>query len=105
MKKKKRISLEEEDEGAIDLQMSQIKHMYLSYESGKLTSTLVNLDIEEMSNCLGWAISKHIQFQRKTNHSVMRNSSIPLSMEYKFKNTGFNNNQADNSQNPIEEPT
>jgi len=34
----------------------------------------------------------------------MKNSSIPLSMEYKFRGTGMNYNQ-DTSQNPIEEPT
>jgi len=35
--------------------------MYLSYDSGKLTSTIVNLDIEEMSFCLACAIFKHIE--------------------------------------------
>lgn len=34
--------------------------MYLSYEGGKLTSTLVNLDIEEMCFCFSCAILKHI---------------------------------------------
>ncbi|CAD8211201.1 unnamed protein product [Paramecium octaurelia] len=93
----------EEDENMPDLQMSQIKHMYLSYDTGKLTSTLVNLDIEEMSNCLAWAILKHIQFSKRINYSTMKNSSIPFSMDIRFRGTGMN--YQDTSQNPIEEPT
>lgn len=34
--------------------------MYMSYEGGKLTSTIVNLDIEEMSFCFACAVAKHI---------------------------------------------
>jgi len=30
--------------------------MFLSYDGGKLTSTIINLDIEEMSYCLAGAI-------------------------------------------------
>lgn len=32
----------------------------MSYDSGKLTSTLVNLDIEELCFCYASAIAKHI---------------------------------------------
>jgi len=64
--------------------------MYLSYDTGKLTSTLVNLDIEEMSNCLAWAILKHIQFSKRNNYSMMKNSSIPFSMDFRFRGTGMN---------------
>ncbi|CAD8124829.1 unnamed protein product [Paramecium sonneborni] len=101
--KRRKRNFEEDDDNLPDLQMSQIKHMYLSYDTGKLTSTLVNLDIEEMSNCLAWAILKHIQFSKRNNYSVMKNSSIPFSMDFRFRGTGMN--QQDTSQNPIEEPT
>ncbi|CAD8210656.1 unnamed protein product [Paramecium pentaurelia] len=103
LNQKKRKRNFEEDENLPDLQMSQIRHMYLSYDTGKLTSTLVNLDIEEMSNCLAWAILKHIQFSKRINYSTMKNSSIPFSMDFRFRGTGMN--LQDNSQNPIEEPT
>lgn len=39
--------------------------MYMSFDSGKLTSTLVNLDIEELSFCLASAILKHIEYGTK----------------------------------------
>lgn len=64
--------------------------MYLSYDTGKLTSTLVNLDIEEMSYCLAWAVVKHIQFTKRNNLSVLKNSSVPLSMDFRFRCTGMN---------------
>lgn len=34
----------------------------MSFDSGKLTSTLANIDVEEMSNCLANAIQKHIDY-------------------------------------------
>ncbi|CAD8211723.1 unnamed protein product [Paramecium octaurelia] len=103
LNQKRRKNNYEEDDHLPDLQMSQIRHMYLSYDTGKLTSTLVNLDIEEMSNCLAWAILKHIQFSKRNNYSMMKNSSIPFSMDFRFRGTGMN--YQDTSQNPIEEPT
>jgi hypothetical protein len=39
-----------------NITMDPIKNMYISYDSIRMTSTLLNLDIEEMCNCLGWAI-------------------------------------------------
>jgi len=39
----------------------QAKQMNLSFEGGKMTSTLVNLDLEEMSFCLSQAILVHIE--------------------------------------------
>ena len=45
-----------------NIQMDPIKNMYISYDSIRMTSTLLNLDIEEMCNCLGWAIQKHIDY-------------------------------------------
>lgn len=44
----------------INLEVDKIKNLYLSYDSGKLTSTLVNLDIEEMCFCFAKATCKHI---------------------------------------------
>jgi hypothetical protein len=45
--------------------MESVKNMYLSYDSGRLTSTIVNLDIEEMSFCLACALLKHIEYFNK----------------------------------------
>ena len=44
--------------------------MYLSYDSGKLTSTLINLDIEELSYCLAGAVEKHIQFTENQTEAL-----------------------------------
>ena len=35
--------------------------MYKSFDNGKLTSTLVNLDIEELSFCFSLALLTHIR--------------------------------------------
>ena len=45
----------------IDLEMEKIRDMYLSFDGGKLTSTIVNIDIEEMSFSLACAILKNIK--------------------------------------------
>lgn len=57
--------MEDVDENYPNLEVSQIKMMYQSFDGGKLTSTLINLDIEEMCNCLAWALIKHIKFNEK----------------------------------------
>lgn len=35
--------------------------MYNSFEGGKLTSTLVNIDLEELSYCYSQAVIVHIE--------------------------------------------
>lgn len=57
--------------------------MYLSYDSGKLTSTLVNLDIEEMCFCLACAIIKHIEYfsKQRANTSILTRSTVSDSDE------------------------
>jgi hypothetical protein len=40
-----------------------------------MTSTLINIDIEEMCNCLGWAIQKHILFGQKVE--LLQDQSPP----------------------------
>lgn len=47
--------------------MNKIKNLYVSFDSGKMTSTLVNLDIEEMCFCLAQALMKHIEFGLKNS--------------------------------------
>jgi hypothetical protein len=42
--------------------MEKVRNMYLSYDSGKLTSTLINLDIEELTFCFSAAILNHIEY-------------------------------------------
>lgn len=46
----------------VNLEVDKIKDLYVSFDSGKLTSTLLNLDIEEMCFCLSCALIKHIEF-------------------------------------------
>ncbi len=45
----------------IDLQIPQIQNLYQSFDNGKLRSTIINLDIEEMSYCLAKGIFKMVQ--------------------------------------------
>ena len=95
-----------------DLEVSQVKLMYQSFDSGKLTSTLINLDIEEMSNCLGWALLKHIKFSTRKSMFIESQSIRTQSNNYlvKVSHTRKASGQkiqinCDISQNPIEEPT
>lgn len=81
----------DEDENEPRLEYSQVKLMYQSFDSGHLTSTLINLDIEEMCNCLGYGILKHLNF-------VAKRSQVYGVSQLTKKN-------GDCSQNPIEEPT
>lgn len=53
-----------------ELEYDKIKQMYMSYDSGKLSSTIINLDIEELTHCLGCAILKHIEFSIKNHHGT-----------------------------------
>ena len=48
------------DELNPQLDFDTVKQMYMSFDGGKLTSTIVNLDIEEMCFCFACAILKHI---------------------------------------------
>lgn len=36
--------------------------MYSSFDSGKIISAVGYIDVEEMSNCLAHAISRHVEF-------------------------------------------
>ncbi|CAD8099125.1 unnamed protein product [Paramecium sonneborni] len=44
----------------INLQQDQIQLMYQSFDNGKLASTLINIDIEEISYCVGITLQKMI---------------------------------------------
>ncbi|CAD8183203.1 unnamed protein product [Paramecium pentaurelia] len=44
----------------IHLQQDQIQLMYQSFDNGKLASTLINIDIEEISYCVGITLQKMI---------------------------------------------
>ena len=56
----------------VNLEVDKIKNMYLSYDSGKLTSTLINLDIEELCFCLACVLLKHILYGfKKDNQSML----------------------------------
>jgi len=50
------------DDFDLGLEYQKIKSLYISFDSGKLTSTLINLDIEEMTYCLACVISKFIEY-------------------------------------------
>lgn len=57
--------------------------MYQSYDSGKLTSTIINLDIEEMSFCFACAILKHIQHFLKERKVKLYGENLSLKPRYK----------------------
>ncbi|KAL4455711.1 hypothetical protein ABPG74_003121 [Tetrahymena malaccensis] len=61
------------DELNPQLDYDTIKHMYMSFDGGKLTSTLVNLDIEEMCFCFACAILKHIEHGEETERAFQNN--------------------------------
>lgn len=61
------------DELDPQLDFESIKHMYMSIEGGQLTSTIVNLDIEEMCFCFACAVIKHIE--RGSEGEVKDNTS------------------------------
>jgi hypothetical protein len=47
---------------ALKMNYVKIKEMYTSFDSAKMTSTIINLDIEEMCYCLASALMKHLEF-------------------------------------------
>lgn len=46
----------------LNKELTKIKDLYASFDGAKMTSTLVNLDIEEMCFCLSCAVNKHIGY-------------------------------------------
>lgn len=60
-----------EDELNPQLDYETAKQMYMSFDGGKLTSTLINLDIEEMCFCYACAILKHIEHGESNNRSII----------------------------------
>lgn len=46
----------------LNVEFKKIKDMYSSFDGAKMTSTIANLDIEEMSYCLACAIEKHVEY-------------------------------------------
>jgi len=46
----------------LNVEFKKIKDMYSSFDGAKMTSTIANLDIEEMSYCLACAIQKHVDY-------------------------------------------
>ena len=50
------------DDFDLGLEYQKIKSLFISFDSGKLTSTLINLDIEEMTFCLACVILKFIEY-------------------------------------------
>jgi len=42
----------------MQLEFSKIKDLYMSFDSAKLTSTIINLDIEELCHCFASGISQ-----------------------------------------------
>ena len=48
------------------LRLKKAKDLFQSYDGSKMTSTIVNIDIEEISFCLACAIQKHIEYFQKS---------------------------------------
>lgn len=69
------VSSKNQDEDILkpNLEYDKIKNLYMSFDSGKLTSTLINLDIEELCFCLSCALLKYIEFN---NNNDLDESSI-----------------------------
>ena len=58
------------DKNALNLNFDKVKDFYISFDSGKMTSTIVNLDIEEMCFCLANVILKYLEFGIKYNSEI-----------------------------------
>ncbi|EGR28093.1 n-terminal domain protein [Ichthyophthirius multifiliis] len=92
-----------QNESNPQLEYEQIKHMYVSYEGGKLTSTLINLDIEELCYCLSCIILKYIQqgeTMKKQQESYIEQQSQFYNQHQYKKEISLNK-----TVNMIEEPT
>ena len=48
------------------LQLNKAANCFQSFDGAKLTSTIVNIDIEEVCFCLACAIQKHIEYYEKS---------------------------------------
>ena len=59
---KKTFANSAKNEFDIGLEYNQIKNLYISFDSGKMTSTLINLDIEEMTYCLACVLQRFIEY-------------------------------------------
>lgn len=91
----KQLRQEEREKGSgglpeINLEYSKFKHMYQSYDSAKLTSTIVNLDLEEMSFCLAAALAKHIEHTHK-NQVILLGSGQAPSQDKEARNAATKN--------------
>lgn len=75
----------------LGIEYNQIKNLYISFDSGKLTSTLINLDIEEMTYCLACVILKFIEYAEnkgsfpfisKPDTQTKENFELPLKLNH-----------------------
>lgn len=59
---KKTILASKKEDFDLGIEYQKIKSLFISFDSGKLTSTLINIDIEEMTYCLACVILKFIEY-------------------------------------------
>ena len=78
----------------LNLEVRKIKDMYISFDGAKMTSTIANLDIEEMSYCLACAIEKHVDY---FIHNIFPTGDFQLTLtdkgsskNFQIKNLRFN---------------
>lgn len=62
-----------------ELDYEKVKLQFISFDSGKLTSTIINLDIEELCHCLACTLLKHIEYtmqSQQDNNNASRLESF-----------------------------
>lgn len=70
-------------------ELNKLKDLYTSFDGAKMTSTLINIDIEEMCFCFSCAIKKHVEY-------FLQNVCTPEYLDFVKKNVfapkeeGFN---------------
>ncbi|CAD8167010.1 unnamed protein product [Paramecium octaurelia] len=66
----------------VNLEREQIQMMYQSFDNGRLASTLINIDIEEISYCVGIQIQKMmvladlVQIQNINKHEIQQADNV-----------------------------
>ena len=58
----KRLDSNNLNQNNLNAEFKKIKNMYSSFEGATMTSTIANIDIEEMCYCFSCAIEKHVDF-------------------------------------------
>lgn len=80
--------LEQAKDFNLSIEFQKIRNLYISFDSGKMTSTLINLDIEEMTYCLAGVIIKYIELGEQLDSLDKEN--FPFDFRNLSMNTDLN---------------